>query len=120
MQVMRKTRRVLTPALAQEIWQRGLSPISDSNKSKWVSFLLEEDISGEADNSDEPPAVLADFDSNKLYDTDKNFYARYEDTLPEGWNYERITIKDIVEILEPILADQDKVRLSTSPEQNHS
>ncbi len=52
----------INSGLAQEIWQRGLSPISDSNKGRWVSFLLEEDNPGGADNSDEPPAVLANFD----------------------------------------------------------
>ena len=110
----------INSGLAAEIWQRGLSPISDSNKDKWVSFLLEEDIPGNADNTDETPAVLVDFDSNKFYDTDRNFYARYEDTLPEGWKYERITVNGIVEILETILADQDKARLSMTAEQNHS
>lgn len=102
--------------LARDIWQRGLSPITNSNKGKWVSFLLEEDSPGGADNSEEPPAVLVDFDSNKFYDTDRNFYARYEESLPEGWTYRRITPNKMADMLETSLPQEDRPRLGTISE----
>ena len=43
----------------------------DSNKCEWAEFLLEEDVPGKADNSGEPPAVVADLDRNRFYDTEK-------------------------------------------------
>ena len=101
----------INSGLAQDICKRGLSPISDSNIKEWARFLSEEDILGHADNSDEPPAVLANFDVNRFYDTERNFYATYEDTLPEGWKYERIMVNRMVEILEENLASQDIPRL---------
>lgn len=97
--------------LAREVWERGLSPISNSNKRDWTRFLLEEDVPGNADNTDERPAVLADFDLNRFYDTEENFYARYEDTLPEGWRYERVTPKQMSTVVKPRLDSRDTARL---------
>ncbi|MBF8294208.1 MAG: hypothetical protein HW389_753 [Bacteroidetes bacterium] len=101
----------LNSGLANEILKLGLSPISDSNKREWTRFLLGEDMPGDADNSDEPPAVLADLDTNHLYDTECNFYARYEDTLPDEWTYERITPARMIELLENRLPVEDQARL---------
>ncbi len=102
----------LNSGLANEIWRLGLSPITDSNKREWARYLLREDMPGDADNTDEPPAVLADLDTNHLYDTERNFYARYEDTLPGEWSYERITPARMVDLLENRLSAEDHARLN--------
>ena len=57
---------------------------------------------------------LADLDINRFYDTEGNFYARYEDALPQGWQYERITPDRMIEMLNDRLPEEDLRRLGSA------
>ena len=88
--------------IVQERVRLGIAELDEGKQiEKWLSYLKRMDIPAWADgNSGYPYNSIVDIDTKTFYSMQKNWYAPYQNYLPDGWSYRDLSVETMNKLVE--------------------